>query len=219
MAARRNLLEGVDADRRDEMTAAFQAGLEQVVEVETDAATNTQDRWAGETPAAVRHLGRDDDHVASLPRFWDQTGVLYRDGQADRLTADPFLATGTMPPLSSTFTDTSKARRTMPAFDPTLCTGCGKCEKACVLEEAAIKVLPTRLAKGELGQHYRWGWKEKQKAGGSLVTPDQQHRYNLPEGERYDYEGQGLIFEENTDKTPFASDPLDTLNRGVEGRR
>jgi len=107
----------------------------------------------------------------------------------------------------------------IPTVHSDACTGCGKCEKACVLEEAAIKVLPTRLAKGELGQHYRWGWKEKQKAGGSLVTPDQQHRYNLPEGERYDYEGQGLIFEENTDKTPFASDPLDTLNRGVEGRR
>jgi len=107
----------------------------------------------------------------------------------------------------------------IPTVHADACTGCGKCEKACVLEEAAIKVLPTRLAKGELGQHYRWGWEEKQKAGGSLVTPDQQHRYNLPEGERYDYEGKGLIFEESSDEVPFASDPLDTLNRGVEGRR
>ena len=107
----------------------------------------------------------------------------------------------------------------IPTVHSDACTGCGKCEKACVLEEAAIKVLPARLAKGELGHHYRWGWKEKQKAGGSLVTPDQQHRYNLPEGERYDYEGKGLIFEENSDKVPFDSDPLDTLKRGMEGRR
>ena len=28
------------------------------------------------------------------------------------------------------------------------CTGCGKCEHACVLEEAAIKVVPRQLAKG-----------------------------------------------------------------------
>jgi len=41
------------------------------------------------------------------------------------------------------------------------CTGCGKCEHACVLDQAAIKVLPRRLAKGELGHHYRFGWKEK----------------------------------------------------------
>jgi len=144
IAARRNLLEGVDPDRVDEMADAFQAGLEQVVKVDNDAATISQDRWAGETPAAVRHLGRDDDHVASLPRFWDQTGVLYRDGQADRLTADPFLATGTMPPLSSTFTDTSKARRTMPAFDPTLCTGCGKCWTHC--PDSAIGVVASTPA-------------------------------------------------------------------------
>lgn len=107
----------------------------------------------------------------------------------------------------------------IPTVHSDACTGCGKCEKACVLEQAAIKVLPTRLAKGELGQHYRWGWEEKQKAGGSLVTPDQQHRYNLPEGERYDFEGDGLIFEENSDSVPFASDPLDTLNGAMEGRR
>ena len=34
-------------------------------------------------------------------------------------------------------------------------TGCGKCEKSCVLEEAAIKVLPLKVARGELGHHYR----------------------------------------------------------------
>ena len=38
------------------------------------------------------------------------------------------------------------------------CTGCGKCEKSCVLEEAAIKVMPIKLARGELGHHYRKGW-------------------------------------------------------------
>lgn len=115
-------------------------------------------------------------------------------------------------------------------FIPTVhsdhCTGCGKCERACVLEKAAIKVLPQELAKGELGQHYRWGWKEKNKAGSSLVTPDQQHRYNLPEGQSYDYEGKGLIFENDknnsggaSNATPFNKNPLDTLNRGIEEAR
>lgn len=52
------------------------------------------------------------------------------------------------------------------------CTGCGKCEQACVLEEAAIKILPMDLAKGMLGKHYRLGWEEKAKAGHSLAPKD-----------------------------------------------
>ena len=73
------------------------------------------------------------------------------------------------------------------------CTGCGKCEEACILEQAAIKVLPEHLAKGELGPHYRLGWKQKEAAGGALVTPDAEHQYNLPDGMRYEHGGRGLI--------------------------
>ena len=35
-----------------------------------------------------------------------------------------------------------------PVVNPDSCTGCGQCEKACVLETAAIKVLPRELALG-----------------------------------------------------------------------
>ncbi|EXI64350.1 MAG: quinol dehydrogenase periplasmic component [Candidatus Accumulibacter adjunctus] len=78
-------------------------------------------------------------------------------------------------------------------FIPTVhsehCTGCGKCENACVTEEASIRVLPAPLIKGSLGEHYRLGWEEKRKAGGrSLVEergivdlPDR-----LPEGMKLD---------------------------------
>jgi ferredoxin-type protein NapG len=59
--------------------------------------------------------------------------------------------------------------RFLPTVDADACTGCGKCEAACVLEVAAIKVLPTALAKGQLGSHYRLGWEEKEKAGESLI--------------------------------------------------
>ncbi|MDW7774633.1 MAG: ferredoxin-type protein NapG [Desulfobulbaceae bacterium] len=61
-------------------------------------------------------------------------------------------------------------------FIPTVhsdhCTGCGKCEYSCVLDNAAIKVLPIKQARGELGKHYRLGWEEKEKAGESLI-PEQ----------------------------------------------
>lgn len=56
-----------------------------------------------------------------------------------------------------------------PTVHAEYCTGCGKCEKSCVLEEAAIKVLPVALATGKLGEHYRLGWEEKKKRGESLV--------------------------------------------------
>lgn len=58
-------------------------------------------------------------------------------------------------------------------FRPTVhaddCTGCGKCEKSCVLEEAAIKVLPLHVARGTPGRHYRLGWEEYRKHNGPLV--------------------------------------------------
>lgn len=74
-------------------------------------------------------------------------------------------------------------------FIPTVhtdkCTGCGKCETACVLEQAAIRVLPTALAVGEMGAHYRLGWEEKRKHGDALVKdiidlPDRGYEGNPP---------------------------------------
>ncbi len=110
---------------------------------------------------------------------------------------------------------TGKHALFIPVVHSSDCTGCGKCEHACILDEAAIKVLPTKLAKGELGKHYRLGWDEKRQAGESLVTPDIEHQYNLPEGTRYDYEGEGLIQPETTPpKTPFEKTAIERLNGG-----
>ena len=57
----------------------------------------------------------------------------------------------------------------LPTVHAEHCTGCGKCEKSCVLPQAAIKVLPFALAQGKLPEHYRKGWEEKEKHGGSLI--------------------------------------------------
>ncbi len=58
----------------------------------------------------------------------------------------------------------------LPTVHSDHCTGCGKCERACVLPgEAAIKVLPVKLAQGSRAEHYRRGWEEKEAAGGSLI--------------------------------------------------
>ncbi|MDP1606853.1 MAG: ferredoxin-type protein NapG [Rhodocyclaceae bacterium] len=79
----------------------------------------------------------------------------------------------------------------IPVVHSAHCTGCGVCEKACPTEIAAIKVLPLQLARGQLSAHYRLGWVEKEKAGGSLVAPDVEHSYHLPEGMQY-APGKGL---------------------------
>ena len=64
---------------------------------------------------------------------------------------------------------TGKHASFIPRVHSDKCTGCGKCERACVLEEAAIKVLPQNLAKGRMGDHYRLGWVEKERKGEPLV--------------------------------------------------
>lgn len=105
----------------------------------------------------------------------------------------------------------------IPIVHSDACTGCGKCEQACILEQAAIKVMPMSLAKGQMQGHYRLGWDEKEKAGGSLIGTEDKHDYNLPEGTRYDYEGEGLIPGDDTSKVPFSDNPLDALNGRKEG--
>lgn len=76
---------------------------------------------------------------------------------------------------------TGKHTLFIPVVHSDKCTGCGKCEKACVLEEAAIRVYPVRLAKGSLGKHYRLGWEEKEKAGGPLIKDTIQLPARRPE--------------------------------------
>jgi ferredoxin-type protein NapG len=104
----------------------------------------------------------------------------------------------------------------IPVVHSSDCTGCGKCEQACILEEAAIKVMPVKLAKGKMQETYRLGWEEKRKAGESLIGTEDKHQYNLPEGMRYDYEGQGLI-QEKSGAVPFSDNPLDALNGNKGG--
>jgi ferredoxin-type protein NapG len=68
-------------------------------------------------------------------------------------------------------TRTGRHAMFIPVVHSDSCTGCGRCERACILEEAAIKVLPLKLAKGQAGEHYRLGWKEKEAHGGEPLVP------------------------------------------------
>ncbi len=101
----------------------------------------------GETPMAVRHLSREKSGhqgYQNLSRFWDQTGVLYRDGAEKRQGVDPFAAAGHIPPLTSTFN--AIGHTTLPAFNPESCTGCGKCWSNCPDSAiAAVSLKPAQL--------------------------------------------------------------------------
>jgi ferredoxin-type protein NapG len=99
-------------------------------------------------------------------------------------------------------TRTGKHAQFIPVVHSDACTGCGKCEKSCPLQTPAIKVLPRALAMGEPGDHYRLGWEEKERAGGSLVAADPEHHYNLPEGLRYD---NGRLWTADARGSPGAS--------------
>lgn len=111
---------------------------------------------------------------------------------------------------------TGKHALIIPVVHSNACTGCGKCEAACVVEKATIKVLPFHLAQGEMGSFYRLGWEEKEKAGGSLVTPDLPHHYTLPEGQSYEFEGRGLIENNVSNEMPFGDSAVDALNQGFK---
>jgi ferredoxin-type protein NapG len=53
----------------------------------------------------------------------------------------------------------------LPTVHADACTGCGKCERSCVLEKPAIKVLSHDVAQGALGAHYQKGWEAQNRVG------------------------------------------------------
>jgi len=56
---------------------------------------------------------------------------------------------------------TGKHANFKPVVNSDACTGCGMCEHACIVEKAAIFVLPRNIATGEVGNHYIKGWDKK----------------------------------------------------------
>jgi pyruvate-ferredoxin/flavodoxin oxidoreductase len=135
LASREESFRHLGEAERKELLAAFEAGMESVRLIDTTALTTTSlaatAGWSDEAPLAVRHLGGDREGYDSLPRFWDEVGVLYRNGESRSLTADPCMASGMMPPLSATFRDHTPSRNTLPLFDAERCSGCGKCWASC----------------------------------------------------------------------------------------
>ncbi len=112
----------------------FERGLAQLQQVTLPSVASTTGKSSDQerVPFAVRALLQEESVADSLPRFWDQVGVLYRHHDvAAELAPDPYLATANVPPLTATFRDFSSDRNTLPEFDASACTGCGDCWTAC----------------------------------------------------------------------------------------
>ncbi len=86
-------------------------------------------------PAVVRRMTPSSVPMADLAAFGDRAGALQQGGDASDLIPDPFLASGTLPPLSAALSATVPERpssqTSLPAFEPALCTACGDCWSAC----------------------------------------------------------------------------------------
>lgn len=126
------LVEAGDPKREARMRL-FQAGLDGIRRVDYRVLPVSESAFLPdqEAPASVRRFDTIDEAYDSLPRFWDQVGVLYRDGAASQLAPDPYMAIGAVPPLLSAFRDMSPLRASLPRLDPDLCTGCGRCWSQC----------------------------------------------------------------------------------------
>ena len=129
---REDTLRSMDVTNREERLELFKAGFANTIEIEFSASpVDSRTGLDVRTPAALQHLAAKDEQFDSLPRFWNQVGVLYNNKESGKLTPDPYLASGTIAPLSSTFRDFTDQRSMIPVIDTEKCTGCGKCWTSC----------------------------------------------------------------------------------------
>lgn len=148
MLAERGAREGDRDSLLEQLSASFE-GLETFSREEAvSPATKSQSSSPAVDAKAILAM-ETTSPLANLPRFWDQVGVFYRDGESSRLTPQPALTAPSVPPLSAALNLRATAPARVPSFEPELCSGCGRCWAAC--PEGAIRPLllePARLIEG-----------------------------------------------------------------------
>lgn len=82
---------------------------------------------------------------------------------------------------------TNKHAYLLPIVDANFCTGCGKCERACVTEKAAIFVLPYELGMGAMGDNYVISWED----GSDAKLDKASSEINLDDSKPLDYLNDG----------------------------
>ena len=160
VSTRHSLLTHVSEDKQNQLGDIFKETLTAVLDndksfaahslllsrLQDDKTSDYSDPGRNSTaisdvPEMVKNLAQVSETYDSLPRFWDQVGVLHQNGETDQLTVDPYLATGTIPSLSATFNPVGQYRSAfkdndIPSFNSQECTACGLCWSNC--PESAI---------------------------------------------------------------------------------
>jgi len=133
VSMRETVLSELPEDERGPRLHAFKEGFEKLVKVDIAALTAlpVSDVALDQAPQQLKRLGNIDDNYDSLPRYWDQTGVLFRDRMTARITPDPYLAINAIPPFSAAFRNFDALRDSQPELDAEACTGCGACWTLC----------------------------------------------------------------------------------------
>ncbi len=131
-------LENCSEENQKRRTDTFKATFEVLEEANWKELSRKEEEPTSaheEVPGTVRRLASNDNvdpkALDNLSRFWNEVGLLYDADEMDTLSPDPYLATGTIPSLSSSFRDTSLQTQNFISFDPTLCEGCGTCWTSC----------------------------------------------------------------------------------------
>lgn len=84
---------------------------------------------------------------------------------------------------------TSKHAFLLPIVDSDYCTGCGKCERACITKKSSITVLPREFVMGEANDNYVKGWID----GADKKLQDVDTKISLDNKETLDYLNSGDI--------------------------
>ena len=82
-------------------------------------------------PLAVRRFGEAGETYDNVARFWSELVQPRMHETAASTVPDPYVASASVPACTSTFFDATPERELVPAIDPDLCTGCGKCWVSC----------------------------------------------------------------------------------------
>jgi len=82
-------------------------------------------------PVMLKRLPQAINPEIDVHRFWEQTGNFYARGLANQNLTDPFIATGTIPAISTAFRDMTGIRFNHPQWIAENCTACGNCYTVC----------------------------------------------------------------------------------------
>lgn len=74
---------------------------------------------------------------------------------------------------------TGRHANLQPVVNSDVCTGCGICEKVCIVEKPAIKVLPRDAVTGEIGDHYIRSWQDGDESRINTYKPGVPDQQNL----------------------------------------